>query len=77
MQVVGGGVLRGGGNTKPAALFNFVGYYLLAIPFAWLLAFKLELGLAGIWWGLALGLSIVATCLTIFIRRRGPGHLDG
>jgi len=74
VQVAGGGVLRGGGNTKPAALFNFVGYYLLAIPFAWVLAFEMELGLAGIWWGLALGLSIVATCLMIFIAKRGPGH---
>ena len=77
VQVVGGGVLRGDGNTRPAAWFNFVGYYVLAIPFAYLLAFRLGMGLAGIWWGLALGLAIVATCLTLFIRARGPGHARG
>ncbi len=76
VQVVGGGVLRGGGTTKPAAAFNFMAYYVLAIPFAWLIAFKLEAGLAGIWWGLAVGLSIVATCLAIYIGKRGPGHLS-
>ena len=42
VQVVGGGVLRGDGNTRPAAWFNFVGYYVLAIPFAYLMAFRLD-----------------------------------
>ena len=58
-------------------MYKRQGYYVLAIPFAYLLAFRLGMGLAGIWWGLALGLAIVATCLTLFIRARGPGHARG
>ena len=68
IQVVGGGVLRGYGNTRPAAVFNFVGYYLLALPFAALLTFRLGVGLPGIWWGLVLGLALVATMLLVWIR---------
>lgn len=73
-QVVAGGVLRGMGRTRPAALFHLVGFYLLALPMAWFLGFRLGWGLAGIWWGLALGLGAVALALVIWIWRRGPAR---
>jgi MATE family multidrug resistance protein len=69
-QVVGCGVLRGVGDTRPAALYNLVGYYLLGLPAGWLLAFRLGMGLQGLWWGLTLGLLTVATLLTLRIHRR-------
>ncbi len=72
VQAVGGGILRGMGRTRPAALFNLVGYYLLALPLAAWLGDRERLGLAGIWWGLALGLAVVALLLVSFIHRRGP-----
>ena len=75
LQVVGCGVLRGMGQTRPAALFNVVGYYGLALPLAWWLGFRMRLGLAGIWWGLALGLASVALLLLVYIRRYGPATL--
>jgi MATE family multidrug resistance protein len=72
IQVVGGGVLRGAGRTRPAAVANLVGYYLLGLPLgAWLGAPE-RLGLAGIWWGLALGLFSVAATLLVWIAVRGP-----
>jgi MATE family multidrug resistance protein len=72
VQVVGGGVLRGMGRTRPAAVFNLVGYYALAMPFGWWLAFERGLGLPGVWWGLASGLASVAVLLVLWISRRGP-----
>ena len=71
-QAVGGGILRGMGNTRPAALFNLLGYYVLALPLAYFLAFRRGYGLPGIWWGLALGLAVVALLLVAFIAGRGP-----
>ncbi|MFT7679621.1 MAG: MATE family multidrug resistance protein [Planctomycetota bacterium] len=68
-QVVGAGILRGRGDTKPAAWFNLVGYWVLALPMGYYLAFHTSLGLAGVWWGLALGLAIVAVCLSYYLRR--------
>ena len=73
-QVVGGGILRGMGRTRPAAAFNLLGYYLLALPLAAWLTFARHLGLPGIWWGLSLGLASVAVMLVAWIWRKGPAH---
>lgn len=69
-QVVGCGVLRGRGDTQPAFWFNLVGYYALGLPLSALLAFRLGLGLPGLWWGLVLGLAAVAVMLVARILRR-------
>ncbi|RKZ11708.1 MATE family efflux transporter [bacterium] len=71
-QVVGSGVLRGMGRTRPAALFNLIGYYFFALPLGWYMTFNMGLGLRGLWAGLALGLAAVAMMLTAWIRHRGP-----
>ncbi len=73
-QVTGGGVLRGMGSTQPAAYINLVGYYGIALPLAWWLGFHTHLGLRGVWWGLALGLSLVAITLVVWVARWGPAH---
>ena len=75
-QVVGGGVLRGMGSTRPAAFFNLVGYYFLSLPLAGWMTFSRGWGLAGLWWGLVLGLATVATMLVVWIHRRGPARFD-
>jgi MATE family multidrug resistance protein len=74
-QVIGTGILRGMGRTRPAAAINFVGYYLLALPIGAGLAFGLGWGLPGIWWGLLIGLGAVAGLLVLYIRRRGPARV--
>ena len=73
LQVVGGGVLRGMGRTKPAAVFNFVAYYLLALPLGWWWCFERGHGLRGLWWGLGTALALVSIALVLYIRARGPG----
>jgi MATE family multidrug resistance protein len=74
-QVVGTGILRAMGRTRPAAAFNLVGYYGLALPLAYWLAFRGGFGLPGIWWGLVLGLAAIAVMLVIWVWRRGPAHV--
>jgi MATE family multidrug resistance protein len=75
-QVVGCGVLRGMGRTRPAMIFNLLSYWGLGLPLGAWLAFSRGWGLAGIWCGLALGLGLVASMLVAWIRVRGPA-VDG
>lgn len=72
LQVVGSGILRGMGRTRPAALFNLFGYYAIGLPLASWLGRPERLGLAGIWWGLAAGLAIVALLTVGWVTLRGP-----
>ncbi|MEO8198079.1 MAG: MATE family efflux transporter [Thermoanaerobaculia bacterium] len=74
LQVVGSGVLRGMGRTRPAALFNLVGYYALGLPLAAWLGRPESMGLVGIWWGLALGLAVVAGLSVAWVGLRGPAR---
>jgi len=73
-QVVGCGVLRGMGRTRPAAVFNLISYWLVGIPLGAWLALPMGWGLAGVWWGLCIGLASVAALLVAFIRWRGPAR---
>ncbi len=72
LQVVGGGILRGMGRPRPAATFNLIGYYVLGLPLAAYLGRTDRLGLAGIWWGLAAGLFVVAALAVLWVWRFGP-----
>ncbi len=74
VQVVGCGVLRGMGRTRPAAVFNAVSYWLLGIPLGAWLSLSAGWGLAGIWWGLCIGLALVASALVVWLHFRGPAH---
>jgi len=74
VQVVACGVLRGMGRTRPAAVFNAVGYWALGIPIGAWLGLRAGWGLAGIWWGLCIGLALVASLLVAWIRARGPAR---
>jgi len=66
------GVLRAMGRPLPAAVANLLGYWLLALPLGGWLALGTGAGLPGLWWGLCLGLVVVALSLLLFISRRGP-----
>lgn len=74
VQVVGCGVLRGMGRTRPAAVFNLLGYWVIGLPLGGWLGLRAGWGLGGIWWGLAIGLAVVATALVLWIRWRGPAR---
>jgi MATE family multidrug resistance protein len=69
-QVVAGGVLRGLGDTRAPMLANLLGYWFVAIPLSAYLGFHLQLGPAGLWWGLVVGLGLVGSSLLLRVSRR-------
>jgi MATE family, multidrug efflux pump len=70
LQVVAAGILRGLGDTRAPMLICLLGYWLLGIPLSAYLAFVVRLGPTGLWWGLVLGLGVVATLLLLRLRMR-------
>ncbi|KAJ3876597.1 mate-domain-containing protein [Lentinula edodes] len=54
-----GGSLRGQGRQHLGAFYNFVAYYVLALPLGIFLAFRSEYGLKGLWIGQLVGLTVV------------------
>lgn len=70
IQVVAIGVLRGVGDTRAPMIIAAIGYWLIGLPVSALLGFGLDLGAAGLWWGLVVGLAIVAVTLLVRVRRR-------
>ncbi|MFV8755542.1 MATE family efflux transporter [Nannocystaceae bacterium ST9] len=74
LQVVGGAILRGMGDTRPAVAFNLIAYYALAMPLAFWLVYERGGGLIELWWSLVLGLAVVAGSMVVWVHRRGPAR---
>jgi MATE family multidrug resistance protein len=79
MQTIAAGALRGYKDTFVPMLLATAGYWGAGFAGGWLLAFPLGHGAVGLWWGLALGLAVVAILLTLRfhllaqpIRREAP-----
>lgn len=70
VQVVAIGCLRGLGDVRSPVLANVVGFWLLGLPLGCYFAFGLGWGPEGLWWGLVIGLFVVATALLEVLRRR-------
>lgn len=60
VQVLSLGALRGLKDVKIPTLLTFIAYWVLALPCGYLLAFPLGLGVKGVWYGLFIGLTLVA-----------------
>jgi MATE family multidrug resistance protein len=75
-QVVAGGALRGMGRPDAAAVVNLLGYYVLALPLAYVLGFRLSGGLVAIWISLAAGLTVVAIALALWALRTARRPLE-
>ncbi len=60
LQVLANGVLRGLGDTRLPLAFTVLGYGVLGIPLGWLGAFKLTDDPIWLWYGLTIGLTVVA-----------------
>lgn len=60
IQVVSLGALRGLADVKTPTVLTFIAYWVLALPIGYFLGFTLEMGAEGVWYGLLIGLSLVA-----------------
>lgn len=67
-QVVGLGVLRGMGDVNVPTFITFVAYWIVGIPSAYILGISLNIGIQGVWYGLALGL--LTSSALLFMRYR-------
>lgn len=70
LQVVSVGILRGVGDTRTPLIVNLLGFWLIGLPVSLMLAFRMNFGPQGLWWGLVVGLATVATALLVRVRRR-------
>jgi MATE family multidrug resistance protein len=70
VQVVSIGCLRGLGDVRSPAWTNVLGFWVVGLPLGCWLAFERGHGPAGLWWGLVLGLFVVAGALLLVLRWR-------
>ena len=70
LQVVGAGVLRGTADTAFPAGIALVGFWVIGLPAGWYLAFGAGRGPSGLWWGLTIGLAVVASLFLVRIAVR-------
>lgn len=62
-QAVAAGTLRGLRDTRAAFLAATLGYWLIGLPLGVTLAFGLNWGPSGLWWGFVAGLALVSSIL--------------
>eukprot|EP00300_Choanocystis_sp_HF-7_P043199 c9798_g1_i1.p1 GENE.c9798_g1_i1~~c9798_g1_i1.p1 ORF type:complete len:465 (+),score=108.71 c9798_g1_i1:123-1517(+) len=68
VQCSSSATLRGVGKQSVASAINLVGYWVLGVPVGASLAFATDaLGVAGLWWGYAVGLICTALFGTFFV----------
>jgi MATE family multidrug resistance protein len=65
VQAVSLGALRGLADTKIPTIITIIAYWVIGIPIGYYMAFYMDLGLYGIWYGLSIGLTFSAVLLTI------------
>lgn len=69
IQGVSGGALRGAADTAFASWANVACHWFFGLPIAYVLAFRFDLGLFGLWIGAGCGLAAAATALFLrFLR---------
>ncbi len=76
LQVVSIGILRGTADTRAPMTINVLGFWLLGLPVSWWFGLRLGMGPEGVWWGLTLGLVVVALVLAWRVRVRLGGVVE-
>ncbi|MGA9623443.1 MAG: MATE family efflux transporter, partial [Bryobacteraceae bacterium] len=69
-QTVATGALRGLGDTRSPMMAHLAGYWLIGLPIAYVLCFRLGWGVSGIWVGLTTALILIGVALVWMWRER-------
>jgi MATE family multidrug resistance protein len=69
VQVIAAGALRGLKDTRIPFLIGVVAYWGVGLPTGYGLGFGVGMGGFGLWWGLAIGLTVAAVILTLRFAR--------
>lgn len=64
-QAVGIGILRGLTDVKLPTIITFIAYWVISLPIGYVLGFRFELGVQGVWIGLLIGLAASAVMLML------------
>lgn len=67
LQGVSGGILRGLGKTTHASVASGISYWVISLPMEYILAFKLNYGVLGLWMGQLFGSTFHAVCQTYLV----------
>ena len=65
LQVMASLALRGLKDTVVPLWLAAIGYWVFGVAGGWLLAFPLQMGAHGLWWGMAMGLTVTGTLLAL------------
>jgi len=68
LQTIMGGALRGINDTRMTLVFAAIGYWCVAFPVGWLLAFNAHFGAVGVWIGFSVGTFVYAGLLVLRFR---------
>ncbi|XVF60770.1 hypothetical protein PTKIN_Ptkin08bG0075100 [Pterospermum kingtungense] len=69
IQPILSGVAIGSGWQHIVAYVNLITYYIIGLPIGCVLGFKTSLGVAGIWWGMIIGVVLQTATLIILTVR--------
>jgi multidrug resistance protein, MATE family len=72
------GLLRGLGETRLPMITNIVGHWVVGLPLAYAVCYRLGWGVEGLWIGLAVGVGLVGiVLLTVWARRSAVDQAGG
>ncbi len=70
VQTAATGALRGLGHTRMPMVLNLVGYWMIGLPLGYLLCFRENLGVFGVWIGLTIALVFIAILILLEWKKR-------
>ena len=68
VAMVQAGAVRGLGMLDLGTWVAFIAFYMVCLPFAYMFAFNLQMGMVGLWWGVVAGAVSEIFIYVIFLR---------